>query len=101
MNKTQLIEQVARNADLPKAKAGNIVDIVLGVIEETLSEGDFVAIAGFGVFSVKERAARIGRNPQTGEKIEISASMVPGFKAGKSLKEAVNQCKTAREVEES
>lgn len=90
MNKSELIEKVAASADLPKAAAGRALDAVIESITEALQEGDSVVLVGFGTFAVKERAARTGRNPQTGEEIQIAAAKVPGFKAGKALKDAVN-----------
>lgn len=90
MNKTELIEAVAASADLPKAAAGRAVDAVVESITNALKADDQVVLVGFGTFSVKERAARTGRNPQTGETIQIAAAKVPGFKAGKALKDAVN-----------
>jgi DNA-binding protein HU-beta len=90
MNKSELIEAVASGADLSKADATRATDAVLEGISNALSQGDQVAIVGFGTFSVRERAARTGRNPQTGETINIKASKTPGFKAGKALKDAVN-----------
>ncbi|MEC8427381.1 MAG: HU family DNA-binding protein [Pseudomonadota bacterium] len=90
MNKSELIEAVAASADIPKAAAGRAVDAVVEAITGALKEGDQVALVGFGTFSVKERAARTGRNPQTGAPIEIAAANIPSFKAGKALKDAVN-----------
>lgn len=90
MNKGELIDAVADSADLSKAEAARAVDAVFGVITNSLRQGDSVAMAGFGTFNVKKRAARNGRNPRTGETIFIPASNVPGFKAGKALKDAVN-----------
>jgi DNA-binding protein HU-beta len=90
MNKSELIEAVASEADLSKADATRVTDAVLDSISKALRNGDQVAIVGFGTFSVRERAARTGRNPQTGETINIKASKTPGFKAGKALKDAVN-----------
>ena len=90
MNKAELIEAVASKADLSKADASDAVEAVFDTIERTLSKGDNVALVGFGTFSVKRRAARTGRNPRTGEPLEIPATNVPGFKAGKGLKDAVN-----------
>ncbi len=90
MNKGELIEAVAAGADLSRADATKAVDAVLGTVTSTLAGGGNVALVGFGTFSVKARAARMGRNPRTGEPIQIKASNVPGFKAGKALKEAVN-----------
>lgn len=90
MNKSELIDAVANNADLTKAKAGDAVEAALGAISDALSSGDSVALVGFGTFTVRERGARTGRNPRTGESIQIAASRVPAFKAGKALKDAVS-----------
>lgn len=90
MNKTELTEAIASEADLSKASAGRVLDAVIDTISGALSKGDQVAIAGFGTFLVRERGARTGRNPRTGEPMEIKASKVPSFKAGKALKDAVN-----------
>ena len=90
MNKAELIEAVASTADLSKVAASRAVDAVIDTIIDALRNGDQVSIAGFGTFSVKLRSARSGRNPRTGETIEIQASNAPGFKAGKALKDAVN-----------
>ena len=90
MNKTELIEAISASADIPKAAAGRVLDAVMESITIALKNGDSVVLVGFGTFAVKERAARVGRNPQTGKEIQIAASKVPGFKAGKALKEAVN-----------
>jgi len=90
VNKSELIDAIASEADISKASAGRALDSMLTSITGALSNGDSVSLVGFGTFSVKQRAARIGRNPQTGEAIQIKAATVPGFKAGKALKEAVN-----------
>lgn len=90
MNKGELIEAVAAAADLTKADATKAVEAFVDTVTRTLKRGDQVAIIGFGSFSVKSRAARQGRNPKTGATIDIPASRVPGFKAGKALKDAVN-----------
>jgi DNA-binding protein HU-beta len=90
MNKAELIEAVASGANLSKAEAGRAVDAVVDAVTGSLKQGEQVAVIGFGTFSVKPRAARVGRNPRTGESINILASNVPGFKAGKALKVAVN-----------
>lgn len=90
MNKSDLIDAVAASADLSKADAGKAVDAVIDSITNALKGGDQVSLVGFGTFAVKERAARTGRNPQTGESIQIKASKNPSFKAGKGLKDAVN-----------
>jgi DNA-binding protein HU-beta len=90
MNKGELIEAVAGASGLSRADTTKAVDAVLDTISKTLSGGGDVSLVGFGTFKVKARAARMGRNPRTGEAIHIKASNVPGFKAGKGLKDAVN-----------
>jgi DNA-binding protein HU-beta len=90
MNKTELIERVAESTGKTKKESAQLVEAVLNSIAEALRNGEKVSLIGFGNFEVRERAARIGRNPQTGEPIEIGASKVPAFKPGKQLKEAVN-----------
>lgn len=90
MNKSELIEAIAEIADIPKASAGRALDATLDTVSKTLTDGEQVVLVGFGTFSVKERAARVGRNPRTGDPIDIPAARIPGFKAGKALKEAVN-----------
>jgi DNA-binding protein HU-beta len=90
MNKAELIDAVSGQTGLAKAEATKAVDAVFDSITGALKSGDTVALLGFGTFAVKARAARPGRNPRTGETIEIPASKVPGFKAGKALKDAVN-----------
>jgi DNA-binding protein HU-beta len=90
VNKAELIDAVAEGADISKAAATRAVDTMFDSIANALKGGDQVTLVGFGTFSVKERAARTGRNPRTGEPIQIAASKVPGFKAGKALKDAVN-----------
>lgn len=90
MNKSELIEKVAAQADLNKAEAARAVDAVFDGIAKALRDGETINLVGFGTFSVGERAARSGRNPRTGETINIAASRNPRFKAGKGLKDAVN-----------
>ena len=90
MNKGQLIDNIAESADISKAAAGRALDAFIESVTGALVEGDSVSLIGFGAFSVKERAARTGRNPQTGAPIEIKAAKVHAFKAGKSLKDAIN-----------
>jgi DNA-binding protein HU-beta len=90
MNKGDLIDAVAGEAGLSKADATRAVESVISAITEALRAGKQVSLVGFGTFTVKKRAARTGRNPRTGEAIEIRASKVPGFRAGKALKDAVN-----------
>jgi len=89
VNKSELIDAIAESADISKAAAGRALDAMTNSITGALKEGDQVTLIGFGTFSVKDRAARTGRNPQTGAEIKIAASKVPGFKAGKALKDAV------------
>ncbi|MGG0738627.1 HU family DNA-binding protein [Niallia taxi] len=89
MNKTELINAVAESSELSKKDSTRVVDSVMETITTSLKNGGKVEILGFGAFSVSERAARKGRNPQTGEEIEIAASKAPTFKAGKNLKDAV------------
>lgn len=90
MNKSELIEAVADAAGLTKADAGRAIDATVAAITDTLSKGDSLSLIGFGTFSISERAARTGRNPRTGETIQIKAAKLPKFKAGKALKDAVN-----------
>jgi len=89
VTKAEVVDQVADEAELSKADAGRAVDAVLGVIEDALARGGEVNFTGFGKFSASEREARQGVNPQTGERIEISASRVPRFSAGSTLKKSV------------
>ena len=90
MNKTQFIEAVAAKADIKKKDAEAAVNAMTAVIAEALKAGDKVQLVGFGTFDVKERAAREGRNPRTGETIKIAASKSPAFSAGKGPKDAIN-----------
>ncbi len=90
MNKSELIDAVAAAGDISKAKAAQAVDGMTSAVTKALSKGDQVTLVGFGTFSVRERAARTGRNPRTGEEIKIAAAKIPAFKAGKALKDAVN-----------
>ena len=89
MNKSELIEKMADAADISKAAAARALDAMTDEIAIALKDGGTVSLIGFGTFSIKERAARTGRNPQTGDPIEIKASKTPSFKAGKALKDAV------------
>lgn len=89
MNKTELIAKVAEKSELTKKDATKVVDAVFASISESLQAGEKVQIIGFGNFEVRERAARKGRNPQTGVEIEIPASKVPAFKPGKALKDGI------------
>ncbi len=90
MNKTELTDAVAEAAGLTKADAAKALDAVLNSISGTLASGEQVSLIGFGTFLVRDRAARTGRNPQTGAEIKIAAAKVPAFKPGKALKDAVN-----------
>ena len=95
MNKTELVSAVAEKADLTKKESERVINALFASIEEALAKGDKVQLVGFGTFEVRDREARKGRNPQTGEEIEIPATKVPAFKAGKALKDAVNGVATA------
>jgi len=90
MNKAELIASVAEKAELTKKDAEKAVAALLTTVEEALAGGDKVQLVGFGTFEIRERAARKGRNPQTGEEISIAAAKVPVFKAGKALRDAVS-----------
>ncbi|MCC7489890.1 MAG: HU family DNA-binding protein [Gammaproteobacteria bacterium] len=90
MNKGDLIDAVSGEAGLSKADASRAVESVISAITRALKDGNQVSLVGFGTFTVKTRAARTGRNPRTGDAIEIRASRIPGFRAGKALKDAVN-----------
>lgn len=90
MNKNEFVERVSEHADMTKADAAKAVDAVFDSITEALKKGDDVRIVGFGTFSAAKRAAREGRNPRTGETIQIKASNQPKFSAGKGLKDALN-----------
>jgi len=90
MNKAEFVSAVADASELSRADAARAVDAVVGTITDALKKGENVTLVGFGTFEVRERAARQGRNPKTGETIKINASKNPSFKAGKALKDAVN-----------
>ena len=90
MNKSELIDAIAASADISKADAGRALDSTLEAVTGALKKGDSVSLVGFGTVAGKRREARDGRNPQTGQTIKIAAANVPGFKAGKALKDAVN-----------
>ena len=90
MNKSELIDAIAAATDLSKAASGRALDATVESITKELQDNGQVSLVGFGTFSVKARAARTGRNPQTGETINIKAANIPSFKAGKGLKDAVN-----------
>jgi DNA-binding protein HU-beta len=90
VNKSELIDAIATGADISKAAAGRALDAMTDAVTDALRKGDQVSLIGFGTYSVKDRAARTGRNPQTGATIQIAAAKVPAFKPGKALKDAVN-----------
>ena len=90
MNKSELIEKISEESDISKASASRALDSALQAITDALAGGDQVTLVGFGTFSVSERSAREGRNPRTGEPLQIAAAKIPKFKAGKALKDAVN-----------
>ncbi|HUH08490.1 MAG TPA: HU family DNA-binding protein [Egibacteraceae bacterium] len=90
MNKTELIDAVAGKADVSKAAVAKTVDSLIETITDTVRSGEKVSVTGFGTFEVRDRAARIGRNPRTGAEVQVPASKAPAFKAGKSFKDAVN-----------
>lgn len=90
MNKTELIDFISNKADLSKADAGRALDAFIDAVTTTLKDKDSITLVGFGTFAVSERAARTGRNPRTGESIEIKAAIVPKFRPGKALRDAVN-----------
>ena len=90
MNKTELVEFIATQADLSQAKAAEAVDAFVEAVTTSLKKGKDVTLVGFGTFTISKRAARTGRNPQTGATIKIAASKAPKFRPGKSLKDAVN-----------
>ena len=90
VNKTELIDRIADSADISKAAAGRALDAAIDAITDSLKQADPVSLVGFGTFTVRDRAARTGRNPQTGAPIHIGAAKVPAFKPGKALKDALN-----------
>ena len=89
LNKQELVSKVAEKTEMTKKDVGQVVDSVLETIQETLGSGEEIKLTGFGIFSVKNRASRLGRNPRSGEEVQIPASKTPAFKAGKGLKDAV------------
>ena len=90
MNKTELIEHIATNADISKAAATRALESTIDAVKKTLKKGGTVSLVGFGTFAVGKREARTGRNPRTGDPINIKAAKVPKFRAGKALKDALN-----------
>jgi DNA-binding protein HU-beta len=91
MNKSELVAQISESADITKAQAQAALDAFTNTVTKQLSKGDSVVLVGFGTFSTKARAARTGRNPQTGAEIKIAAATLPAFKAGTALKKAVSK----------
>ena len=89
MNKQELIEEIANSAGINKAAASKVIDAFTSSITSALKKGESVSLIGFGTFAVSERAARTGRNPQTGKEIKIAARKAPAFRAGKALKDAL------------
>ena len=96
MNKSDLIEAVAKDAGVSKVVAGNVLDALIGAVTKAVSKGDAVALIGFGTFKASKRAARTGRNPQTGKELKIAATTVPRFTAGSAFKAAVAGKKAAK-----
>jgi Bacterial nucleoid DNA-binding protein len=90
VNKTELIDHIANDADISKAEATRALESAIEAVKQTLKKGGSVSLVGFGTFSVGKRAARIGRNPRTGAEIKIKAAKVPKFRPGKALKDAIN-----------
>jgi len=93
VNKSELIEHIARQADISKAAATRSLEAVIGAVKTTLKKGDSVTVTGFGTFAVNKRKARTGRNPRTGVPIKIKAAKVPKFRPGKGLRDALNGVK--------
>ncbi len=90
MNKSELIEHIAKQADISKAAAGRALDAMIGGVRTTLKKGGSVTLVGFGTFAVSKRSPRVGRNPRTGEAIKIKSAKLPKFRPGKALKDAIN-----------
>lgn len=91
MNKSELVSNVSAAADIPKSQAAKVVDEFIDTVITTLVKGESLTLVGFGTFETRQRDARTGRNPQTGEEIQIPAATVAAFKPGKALKDALNQ----------
>jgi DNA-binding protein HU-beta len=91
MNKTELVEHMAKQADVSKAAAARVLEALMGAVRATLKKGGTVSLVGFGTFAVGQRAARVGRNPRTGAALKIKAAKVPKFRPGKGLKDALNK----------
>lgn len=96
MNKTELIEIAAKEADISKAAAGKVLDAIIDAVVKTVAKSDSVTLVGFGTFKSSKRAARLGRNPQTGKELKIAATTVPRFTAGATFKAAVAGKKAAK-----
>jgi DNA-binding protein HU-beta len=90
VNKSELIEHIAKQADISKAAAARALDAVIGGVKVTLKKGGTVSLVGFGTFAVTKRAARTGRNPRTGDPVKIKSAKIPKFRPGKALKDALN-----------
>ena len=90
MNKSELIEHIAKQADISKAAAGRSLEAIIGAVKTTLKKGGSVTITGFGTFTAPKRAARTGRNPRTGETVDVEAKRVPYFKPGKEMRARLN-----------
>ena len=90
MNKEELVQEIAKKASVTQKEAAEVLAALIETVQKTVSKGKKVTLVGFGTFSAKKRAARTGRNPQTGEEVKIPARVVPGFKAGNKLKDALN-----------
>lgn len=90
MNKSELIDAIAKEANLPKSSSGQVLDAFFKTVIGNLKKGNVITLVGFGTFSLRDRKARTGRNPATGEAIKIKAAKIPAFKPGKALKDAVN-----------
>ena len=90
LNKNDVVTVLAERADISKNTAGHVLDAFMDLVQTTLNKGDKITLVGFGTFAVKQRQSRTGRNPQTGQTIQIPAKNIPGFKPGKALKDAVN-----------
>jgi DNA-binding protein HU-beta len=90
VNKAEMIDEIAQAAEISKSAAERAIDALVGAVKTSLKKGDDVTLVGFGTFYPSERAARTGRNPRTGETLQIAASRVPKFRAGKALKDAIN-----------
>ena len=90
MNKEELVQEISKKAGVTQKEAAEVLGSLIDTIQKTVAKGKKVTLVGFGTFSAKKRAARTGRNPQTGEEVKIAARVVPGFKAGQKLKDALN-----------